>query len=297
MMRDTCFAKLHPGVNLGFFIGALGFSMVVTHPAYLIAGFIGAFSLCLSILGKKAVHRLLMLLPVFVVLSAINPLLNTRGAHILFHIFGRPYTWEALLYGMNIAGMFSVMMLWFSCYNAVMTEDKFSYLFGNLAPSLALLLTMVFRMIPGLMRKASQIIGARKCIGMGASENSSAKERVTDGMTTLSVLASWALEGSVVTADSMNSRGYGTCRRSCFHSYRFTGADITVSCILAVLCVICLAGMIAGSGNAVFTPVLSIAPVTGKNLPFIAAYTLFLLIPTFLNLKEELIWRISRSKI
>ncbi len=296
-MKDTCFAKLHPAVNMGFFIGALGLSMVVTHPAYLIAGLIGACSLCLSITGRKAVKRFRLLLPLFVVLSAINPLLNTQGEYVLFHIFGRPYTWEALLYGMQIAGMFVVMMLWFASYNAVMTEDKFTYLFGNLAPSAALLLTMVFRLIPSLLRKAKQIMGARKCIGMGASEGAGAKERVMDGMTTLSVLASWALEGGVVTADSMNSRGYGTSKRSCFHSYRFTASDTAVSCVLAVLLGICLAGLFAGSGEAVYTPALSIAPVSGKNLPGIAAYALFLLTPTILNMKEEMIWRISRSRI
>ena len=36
-------------------------------------------------------------------------------------------------------------------------------------------------------------------------------------MSILGALTSWALEGSVVTADSMRSRGYGTSKRTSFH--------------------------------------------------------------------------------
>ena len=49
---------------------------------------------------------LLGLLPMFLILTTINPLFNTYGAHILFSVFGRPYTLEALLYGAAIASVF-----------------------------------------------------------------------------------------------------------------------------------------------------------------------------------------------
>ena len=118
---------------------------------------------------------ILGLLPMFLILTAINPLFNTYGAHILFSVFGRPYTLEALLYGAAIASVFVVMMLWFGCYNAVMTSDKFTSLFGNLIPALSLLLVMVLRLIPNFIRKTKQIIGARKSIGKGAAEQSNTK--------------------------------------------------------------------------------------------------------------------------
>ena len=64
------------------------------------------------------------------------------------------------------------MMLWFGCYNAVMTSDKVTSLFGNLIPAISLLLVMVLRMIPSFIRKAGQIMGARKSVGLGAGEDS-----------------------------------------------------------------------------------------------------------------------------
>ena len=271
--------------------------MVIQHPAYLAVSVIGAICLNVSLSGPKALRKLLALFPLWILLTAINPLLNTRGEHILFRVFGRPYTWEALCYGMIVGGMFVVMILWFSCYNVIMTEDKFTYLFANLAPSIALILTMIFRMVPSFVRKVHQIMDARKCIGMGAGEHANTKEKLTHGMTVVSVMTAWALEGSVVTSDSMNSRGYGTAKRTCFHSFRFRREDVIVSILFVLFCAVTIVGFAKGSGTAAYTPVMYVEPVTGKNLPGIIAYTLFLLTPTILNLKEDLLWHISRSKI
>ena len=294
-MRETYFAQLHPAVCFAYFVAAICTCVLVQHPAYLISSLICALLLGISLTGRRAVKQLVMLLPLWAFLSAVNPLLNTRGSHVLLTVFSRPYTLEALCYGMVLAGMFAAMILWFSAYNAVMTEDKFSYLFATLAPSTALLLTTVLRMIPNLIRQAKQIAGARRCIGMGGGEN--IKSKLQSGMANLSVLTSWALEGSVVTADSMNSRGYGAGRRSCYHSYHFGAGDITVSLILAGLMAIVIATLASGGGAAEYTPVTAIAPVTGKNIWGAAAYTLFLLLPTLLNLKEDIQWHISRSGI
>lgn len=292
-MEHSRFSKLHPVVCFAFFLTAMGLGMALRHPAYVAASVVGAMALDLSLLGKKALRNLGMILPVFLLIAFLNPLFNTLGQRVLFTCFGRPYTWEALCYGMSLGGIFLAILLWFSCYNTVMTEDKFTYLFGNLAPSLALLLTMVFRLIPSLTKKAGQIQNARRCIGMGAGESDGVKERVRDGMTTLSALSSWALDGSVVTADSMNSRGYGTGKRVCFSHYRFTAADGFSTGILLLLGALAVWRVAAGSAAADFTPVMVIAPVDWG----VVCYLLLLLFPTMLNWKEDIVWRISRSKI
>ena len=236
---------------------------------------------------------LLGLLPMFLILTAINPLFNTYGAHILFSVFGRPYTLEALLYGAAIASVFVVMMLWFGCYNEVMTSDKFTSLFGNLIPALSLLLVMVLRLIPNFIRKTKQIIGARKSIGKGAAEQSSTKEKLSDGMTVLSSLTDWALEGSVVTGDSMRARGYGTARRSSFMIYRMKTGDWLLIVSIPILLALIITAACHGQMAAAFTPKIQIAPISWGIIP----YTAYLLIPIALHTKEAIQWHISRSKI
>ena len=207
--------------------------------------------------------------------------------------FNHPYTLEALFYGAALASMFVIMMLWFGCYNKVLTSDKFTCLFGNLIPSISLLLVMVFRMVPNFIRKTQQIIGARKSIGKGISENATTKEQLQDGGTVLGALTSWALEGSVVTGDSMRAHGYGTAKRSSFMIYRMTITDCILLAVMLVLIGATIVAACLGQFVAEFVPAIQLAPVSWG----LAAYTCYLLIPSALHIKEAIQWHISRSKI
>ena len=288
------FSKRHPAVNFAFFLGAIGCAVVIQHPAYLAVGIAGGMCYYLLLYRHRGVKNILAMLPFFLLLTFANPLFNHYGQRVLFRYFGRPYTLEALLYGLAIGGIFFEMLLWFGCYNAVLTSDKFTALFGNLIPALSLLLVMVLRLIPNFMRKAAQIAGARKSIGKGAAESDTNREKLEDGMSILGALTSWTLEGSVVTADSMRSRGYGTGKRSSFMIYRMTGLDFW---LLTVLMVLFLLTVFVGDKTANFTPNFRIAKVSGRNWLGLLAYAAFLFLPTALHIKEAIQWRISRSRI
>ena len=292
-MNCDAFSKYHPAVNFLFFVGAIGMSVIIQHPAYLIAGMVTGVIYYLLLNGKKGWKTILGLLPMFVSLTTINPLFNTLGETVLFHIGDRPYTLEALLYGGALASMFVIIILWFGCYNKVLTSDKFTCLFGNLIPSISLLLVMVFRMVPNFIRKSQQIIGARKSIGKGARETATTKERLHDGGTVLGTLTSWALEGSVVTGDSMRARGYGTAKRTSFMIYRKTATDWILVAVMLALLGITIAAAYFGQFTAIFVPAMELAPVSWG----LAAYTCYLLIPTALHIKEAIQWHISRSRI
>ena len=290
IMNDA-FSKCHPAVNFLFFVGAIGLSVLIQHPAYLLAGAVAGLAYYLLLAGRKGLKTIWWLLPLFVVLTAMNPLFNTLGETPLFYLFGRPYTAEALLYGGALAGMFVVVILWFGCYNRVLTSDKFTCLFGNLIPAISLLLVMVFRLVPNFIRKTKQIIGARKSIGKGAGQ--SAKEKLTQGVTVLDTLTGWALEGSVVTGDSMRARGYGSAKRTSFMIYKMTLADWVLLGIMAALLALTVTAACSGQMAAEFVPALQLADTSWG----VAAYGCYLLIPTVLHVKEAIQWHISRSKI
>ena len=293
MTMTDAFSKCHPAVNFLFFAGVISASVMIQHPAYLAVGILTGVVYYLLLNGSKGWKLIFGLIPLFLFVTAINPLFNTYGTTPLFQLFGRPYTLEALCYGAAVASVFVVMLLWFGCYNKVLTSDKFTSLFGNLIPAISLLLVMVFRMVPNLMRKAAQFVAARKSIGKGAEENATTKEKLNDGMTVLGALTSWALEGSVVTGDSMRSRGYGTAKRSSFMIYRMTPTDWMLMILIPVLLALVIVAACLGQMMAVYTPDCSIAPVSWGIVP----YTLYLLIPTLLHTKEVFAWHISKSKI
>lgn len=291
-MKDA-FSKCHPLVNFLFFAGAIGMSVMIQHPAYLLVGVVTGAVYYLLLNGQKGWKTILGLLPMFIILTVINPLFNTLGVTKLFEVFGRRYTLEALIYGAALASMFVIMMLWFGCYNKVLTSDKFTSLFGNLIPSISLLLVMVFRMVPNFIRKTGQIIGARKSIGKGISEKATTKDKLLDGGTVLGALTNWALEGSVVTGDSMRARGYGAAKRSSFMIYRMTLTDWVLLAMMALLVGITITAACVGQLSASFVPMIEIVPVSWGLI----AYAGYLLIPTALYIKEAVQWHISRSKI
>ena len=291
-MMDA-FSKCHPAVNFLFFAGAIGCSVLIQHPMYLLVGILTGATYYLLLNGRKGWKMLLGMAMLFLFLMAINPLFNTFGETPLCYLFGRPYTIEALRYGAVLGGVFVTMLLWFGCYNKVLTSDKFTCLFGNLIPAISLLLVMVFRMVPNLMRKAAQFAGARKSIGKGAGENAATKEKLSDGMTVLGALTSWALEGSVVTGDSMRSRGYGTAKRSSFMIYRLGITDWTLLIVIPSLLALVIAAACLGQMAATYMPEFYISPPSWGIVP----YGIYLLIPIALHTKEAIQWHISRSKI
>ncbi|MDO4518622.1 MAG: energy-coupling factor transporter transmembrane component T, partial [Bacillota bacterium] len=238
------------------------------------------------------------LLPVFAIVSLINPLINGYGNRVLFTwLGGRPYTLEALCYGMALGGIFVSIILWFASYNVVMTSDKFMYIFGGRAPSITLTLTMVLRFVPNLMRKAKQIASARECIGKG-SDSPSKGEKVRNGMEILSALTSWALEGGILTADSMRSRGYGVGKRTSFSIYRFDKRDLGLVIVMIFLVVFVVICSMNGATETTYTPVMKIGKFDNiYSIGGIVAYALFLSIPTVVNVLEEIRWHNLRSRI
>ena len=249
-MNMDAFSKRHPIVNFIFFLGAIGFGVVVQHPAYLIAGFVSGAVYYLLLNGAKGFRLLLAMVPLFLLVTAINPIFNIYGNTVLFSVFGRPYTLEAIYYGAAVASSIVVMMIWFGCSNTVLTSDKVTTLFGNLIPALSLLLVMVLRMIPNFMRKAAQLTGARKSIGKGIGENASNRDKLNDGTAILSALTDWALEGSVVTGDAMRCRGYGTAKRTSFMIYRMTGTDGVLLAAQLLLILAALTAALTATGSS-----------------------------------------------
>ncbi|MGN0355471.1 MAG: energy-coupling factor transporter transmembrane component T [Muricoprocola sp.] len=294
-MRDK-FSVYHPVINFTFFIGAIAFGMILMHPGFLICSLLLSVLYFLTIKGKQGWKFLCGMIPLLLMLSLLNPLFNTGGEHALFYYGkGRPYTLEAVAYGAALAAMMISVLIWFACYNAVMSSDKFLYLFGKAAPSVTLILTMVLRMVPSYKNKVMQLNSARQCIGKGVNIGSR-KEKLDHSVILLSALTGWALEGSVITADSMRSRGYGCGKRTTFSLYRFEKKDKVLLAVMIVLAGIILYCSFHGAVQVSYTPKFSAGDLHNPYVAIaLAAYVAFLVIPSVINIWEEIRWRSLKS--
>lgn len=288
--RHDALANRHPAVCLAFFAVVIGCTVVIQHPAYLAASLAGAVAYRLLLRGREGWGVFAGLVPVALLIAALNPVFNTAGDTVLFVYLGRRYTLEALCYGADLGAMFYAMMVWFACLGDVLTSDKLTSLFGRLAPALSLLLVMTLRAIPDVMRKAGRVVDARRSIGRGVAESGTAREKVAEGGAALSTLTDLALEGSMTTSDSMRARGYGAGRRTTFRPYRFTPRD---AALLVATVALGASAAAAGGTGASFIPSLAVDPLTWG----FAAYCALLLIPSLLHAEEAARWRISISRI
>ena len=87
--------------------------------------------------------------------ALLNPMFNHYGVTMLYYVksSGNWITLEALVYGVVLGAVMFVVIQWFSCYNTVMTSDKFIYLFGRIIPALSLVLPMALQFVPRFLRQ------------------------------------------------------------------------------------------------------------------------------------------------
>ncbi|PEL09899.1 energy-coupling factor transporter transmembrane component T [Bacillus sp. AFS017336] len=294
-MRDA-FSSCHPFINMFYFTAVIIFSMFFLHPALLIISLLVAVIYSIYLNGVKSVKfNFFMMLPTMIIAAIINPTFSHAGVTILYYIDdGNPITLESILYGLAVACMLVTVINWFACYNAVMTSDKFIYLFGRILPSLSLIFSMVLRFVPRFKMRIKEIAEAQRSIGKSTS-NGNIFHRIKNGLNIISILVTWALENGIETADSMKSRGYGLRGRTAFSIFKFEKRDRIVLAIFIVCTTIILIGTYQGITSIKYYPAILIKPLTIWNLFVYFTYLLFLFTPMILNVMEDLKWKSIKS--
>lgn len=293
--RDA-FSSYHPAVNFLYFGLVLFFTMCFLHPACLLLSLAAALRYAVCLNGRRAVRRSLRyLLPTALLAALINPAFNHQGATILTYLpSGNPLTLESIAYGLAAAALLSAVVTWFSCYTAVMTSDKFVYLFGRVIPALSLVLSMALRFVPRFQVQARAVSQAQRCVGRDVSDGS-LLQRLRNGVTILSILLTWCLENALETADSMKSRGYGLPGRTAFSIYRLDDRDQAALWWLGALGGYILSMWGAGGFACRYFPTFRLAPRDGWSLSGLLAFGLLCLTPVIINRREDRQWTRLRS--
>ena len=294
--RDT-FAGYHPFINLLYFVAVIGFAMFFTHPVCLALSLLCAFTYSIYLNGRKALRfTLLYMIPVLIVTALLNPLFNHQGGTILAYLpDGNPLTLESVLYGFSAAVMLITVISWFSCFNEVMTSDKFVYLFGRIIPALSLVLTMALRFVPRFKAQAKVISNAQKCVGRDVS-NGSLFKKMKQGVKILSIMVTWALENAIESADSMKMRGYGLPGRTAFLIFRFDKRDALALLYILACSAAVMAGTAAGAYHFRYYPTIKGQWTGLMTIVVFAAYFALCAFPLIVNIKEDVLWKSIESK-
>lgn len=297
-MKNDSFSRLHPAVNFMYFIFVFVITMIFMHPVILGINFCSAIVYSIYLNKRKAVKlQLRAVLPVILVTAIMNPLFNHAGETFLFYFNnGNPVTLEAISFGIASSIMFGSMILWFSCFNSIITSDKILYLFGKVIPSLSLLISMALRFIPKFNNQIKNIAAAQRAMGRDASKGNPF-HRALCGMKIFSIAVTWALESSIVTADSMKARGHGSHHRTTYSIFRFDSRDKVLISIMIVMIVEIMSALMSGQLYVRYYPTIELNSCSLISVMTLLFYGVFCNIPMIINWKEDYTWRKLQSRI
>ncbi|MBQ3573139.1 MAG: energy-coupling factor transporter transmembrane protein EcfT [Clostridia bacterium] len=284
------FKSFHPIVNFTYFVLVISFAMFLMHPICLLISLISSVVYSITLKGWDAAKFAVSgLAPIIVVSALVNPLFNHGGETVISYLpGGNPFTLEALIYGLATGIVISTVIAWFSCYNKVMTSDRFIYIFGKVIPSLSLIFSMTLRFVSRFKRRFKMVREAHSHIGYGEGFVG----RVKNAVKLLSIMLTWSVESSVDTADSMRSRGYGIKGRTSFSNFRFGKRDLVcLSCLLGFGAYV-LAAALGGRIEYQYFPRFDTMSGGGYLLSVFCAYTLLCLVPVIIDLTEVCRWKL-----
>ncbi len=298
MEYKDAFSSYHPMVNFVYFGLVFSFSMCLMHPICLLISCGTAYAYHFYLYkGKSIVFLVQVALPVSLMTAIINPAFNHQGKVILCYLpTGNPLTLESIIYGLAAAMMLVTVLLWFGCYSAIMTSDKFVYLFGRIIPALSLVLSMGLGFFPRFVKQFNKIKEAQAGIGRDVSQGS-LWHRARIAFSCFSIMVSWALENAIETADSMKSRGYGLKGRTAFSIYRMTDRDKGALVWLGFCGVYLLCGSLAGGLFWRYFPSIRGVLVERFTISIQLVYFALCCTPMIINKREDRKWISSRLNI
>lgn len=294
--KCTMFMRLHPMTNVVYFIGMMMVTMFYMHPVLLGISVLVCFSYVAYLSKMQGVKKNLRMLPLVALLGMINPVFNPNGNTILFYIYKRPVTFEAVVYGFLAAVMIYNMILLFQVFHKVMNSDKIMSIFSRCFPAGALLFTMTLRFVPLYKNQLAKMRIAQKGIGQDVTQGTK-KQRIHYGISLISGLMTWALENALVTADSMKGRGYGLKGRTAYNKDDFTKLDCFVLMAEVIGLFLITIGMLQHVFRVSYYPTISWKLKGTKEMFFYCVFGIFALIPLIVDAKEEITWFYLKQKI
>ena len=310
------FLYYHPAAVFTYIGCAIVSAMLTYSPVYVIPSLACACACSIYFNGAgRFVRALRALWPFVLILLVITPLSNRRGATVLAGGGRISISLEAVIFALCMAGMLLAVFIWFQCYQKLITNDKILFLFGRIAPTSAMVISMIVKFIPVTAQKLRGIREARKALdgtgrggsagvgrtGRGGSAGGSDLdscsdrpdgkrpliERIRDGIRTVSILMSRCLEDSIETADSMKARGYGTRRRTVFAAQRFALRDGISIAVCGALFIAHAVFVFTTAGGRSFFPFF----IPGRTDPVdICLYAVMLLWPLLIEVKDGLVY-------
>ena len=134
-----------------------------------------------------------------------------------------------------------------------------------------------------------QIRTARRAAGLAREDN--LIDRTRENLHVFSATLSWAIENGIITADSMEARGYGQGRRTQLTDYGFRLTDGVHTGAVLLLTAFIAAAWLGGCLSVQFYPHWQMPAPHALTVTAYTAYGLLCFYPAAAEVREVLQWR------
>lgn len=223
-ITGNIFYHLHPSVLFIYFLGIFNFTSIYNHPIFMISNLICIILVTLLYTPPKKVLlsiKTALLMSIFIIV--INALTNHRGANILFYLFDRPITFEAILYGILSSIMIAIMFITFLIFNVLIDSERFLYLFSGILPKLAFITNMSIRFTQVFQKRAGEILAVSTT---RQADKTKLIDKIKNNVVLLEALVCFSLEEGMHISKALKSKAYGVYKRSSYNSYKFILVDL-----------------------------------------------------------------------
>ena len=284
---------VNPAAVTVYYFSVIGLCMFTMDPVITACALLSGIVNSLFGPGRKRRAPHALFASVFVITFLINPVISHNGVTVLFFVNDNPVTAEALVYGSAVAAMILSVMYWFWSYSSVMTSDRVLYVTSRLSRKFSLVLSVSMRFFPLFLERTRRVKNAQKASGSYSDGN--IVKRIRGDLRVFSVMTGWALENGIITAESMEARGFGSGKRTYYSDFSFSKRDFcfTASALALTAC----AAVFIRSVTFAYYPELVFSFRNALPLPGYVSYFILCFYPPVAEMKEEIRWKCLRSGI
>jgi len=273
--KDSFLQKMHPTTQLTLAFSLLTLSLVAENPLYQVA-IIAATAILAASANVLPEWWSWWKLCLVISLTAliINPLVSREGVTVIWRGFTVPVlgrldiTLEAFAYGAGMALRLAAVIWVFALLSLVMDPDRALGLLRGKGSRSALASALALRMVPTAMRDSVDILDAQRARGVARDEGGKLLV-LRSRLPLVKRLVSTGLDRAIGLAEAMESRAYGSHRRTRLTEFRFGAGDVVVILLSAALLTTMVAGIAGGAAPFTYYPSLS-SPVSGWTAAFAA---------------------------
>ncbi len=275
--RDTFIHKRHPASTLLLALSLMTLSLITANPFGQLATILATAILAVSAgVLKEWLSWWKICLVVFLATLVINALVSRHGATVIWRgpsvpVLGHLFiTSEALAYGAGMGLRLAAVIWVFAMVTLTVDPDSVLGLLRGRGSRSALLSALSMRMVPTMARDAGDILDAQRARGV-ALDQGGKWTVLKSRLPLVKRVFSTALDRGIGLAEAMESRAYGSGRRTRYREYHFGPGDLAVIGASIFVLGAGVAGLAAGMTSFDYYPSISMA--------FGAATPAFLLAP------------------